>query len=79
MKKVHKYIKRYLPGVSLSADARSTRMIAKVCGIILVWCGIWNLADMYLFPDMSIMSNSISIFIGVGLLYLLEGNLNDLN
>ncbi|MBP9779613.1 hypothetical protein KBD33_03275 [Candidatus Gracilibacteria bacterium] len=38
--------------------------------IILFWRGIWNLADIYLYPDSANISAFASMFIGMGLLIL---------
>lgn len=46
-----------------------------VAGIVLVWRGIWGLADIYLFPQSPILSFSVSIV--SGLLLLLVVNWRD--
>ena len=44
--------------------------------IILFWRGIWNLADHYLFPDNSNFSAFASLCIGMGLMILMRGFVN---
>lgn len=41
-----------------------------VIGIVMVWRGIWGLADLYLTPDNQVLSFIISIFIGLILLLM---------
>ena len=44
--------------------------------IILFWRGIWNLADHYLFPNNSNMSAFASLLIGMGIMILMRGFVN---
>lgn len=44
--------------------------------IILFWRGIWNLADHYLFPNSSNLSAFASLLIGMGLMILMRGFVN---
>ncbi len=44
--------------------------------IILFWRGIWNLADHYLFPDNSNLSAFASLLIGMWLMILMRGFVN---
>ena len=37
-------------------------------GIIAIWRGIWNLIDLYLFPENLLLSQIISIIIGLFIL-----------
>jgi len=37
--------------------------------IVLFWRGVWGLADLYLFPENKLLSYSISIIIGILILY----------
>ena len=39
-------------------------------GIVLIWRGIWGLADMYLLPQSPLISFAASIALGVAILYL---------
>lgn len=47
--------------------------------VVMIWRGIWNFLDHYLFPEFFIFSNIISIFIGVLLLLFLEKDLENLS
>jgi len=38
-------------------------------GIVLLWRGIWDLADVYLFPSQDVLSAAVSILIGFLILY----------
>lgn len=39
-------------------------------GIVLIWRGVWGLADIFLIPNMPILSLVLSIILGIGLLLL---------
>lgn len=39
-------------------------------GIVMIWRGIWNLLDRYLFPNAPFLSCALSIALGAVLLYL---------
>jgi len=45
--------------------------------IVLLWRGIWNLADLYLFPGQDVLSSIISISIGFFILYLRDFDLKE--
>lgn len=47
-----------------------------VVGIVLVWRGIWLLADRFFFPSYPIVSEVFGILIGLFLLYLPDGDLS---
>jgi len=53
-------------------------MIIVVIGVVMVWRGIWNLLDMYVVPNQPILSNLISIGVGLFLLYLPDKDINEL-
>ncbi len=46
--------------------------------IILFWRGIWNLLDMYLFPNNHLLSNLICVIAGVVMLYFDDFELEEL-
>jgi len=41
--------------------------------IVMLWRGAWGLLDNYLFPDNQILSFSVSLIIGIGLLFIISG------
>lgn len=47
-----------------------------VIGVVLVWRGIWQLADRFVLPSYPILSEILGIIIGLILLYLPEGELS---
>ncbi|MEY4768770.1 MAG: hypothetical protein RL637_1409 [Pseudomonadota bacterium] len=49
-----------------------------MCAIIMLWRGIWGLADLYLFPNSPTLSYLLSIVIGGLVLYLDDFSLKDL-
>ena len=38
-------------------------------GVISFWRGIWQMSNVYLFPSSPLLSNSISIVVGITILY----------
>jgi Fuseless len=59
-------------------DLWKKRFEAFVAGaaIILFWRGIWNLADLYLFPQYETLSAFISLLIGAGLMIMMKNFVN---
>lgn len=47
-------------------------------GVVLVWRGVWGLADMYLFPSNPAMSFLVSIGVGILILWAKDHKLNEL-
>lgn len=64
--------------ISLKLNPRFFPTLIAAAAVIFVWRGIWNLLDMYLLPDHFVLSNIISITIGLLLLYLPDGKIDDL-
>lgn len=44
--------------------------LVTVAGIVMVWRGIWGLMDIYLFPGNPTLSYTLSILIGLVILYI---------
>jgi hypothetical protein len=74
--KKHKHIKK--SGISLKPRKYFFRDLIIVIGVVLVWRGLWQLADRFLFPDHSLLSDIVGIFIGLFLLYLPDKDLSHL-
>ena len=47
-------------------------------GVILIWRGVWGLADVLLFPKNQLISFSVSIVMGIIILVIKHEKLNDL-
>jgi len=45
-------------------------------GVVTTWVGLWFLEDIYLFPDQPTASALVCHFVGISLLYLLQGTVN---
>ena len=57
----------------------SNRNIFLVCiAIVMIWKWIWDLLDMYIFPNHPLLSNLICICIGVAVLLVDDGKLWEL-
>lgn len=65
-------------GLSLKPRRYFVRDLLIVIGVVLVWRGIWHLADRFLFPDYPLLSEALSILIGLFLLYLPDKDLSHL-
>lgn len=47
-------------------------------GMILVWRGVWDLVDMYVFLENPLLSALISLFVGLVILYLPDQDIKEL-
>jgi len=54
------------------------KFLALAAGVVLVWRGIWALADMYLAVGHPILSALLSIALGVAILAFTDRKLNQL-
>ena len=63
---------------SQSSMDPNLRILVEVTGVILVWRGVWSLADRYLFPSNPDLSAIVSIVFGILILYMENKNLKDL-
>ncbi len=45
--------------------------------LVLMWRGIWHLADIYLFPNQDVVSALLSILIGFIILYMRDFDLKE--
>lgn len=52
--------------------------LINIVGIVLVWRGLWNLMDQYIFPDKPLLSNIVTILVGLFLLYLPDQDIKEL-
>ncbi len=66
------------PKISLKLRDDFFTAIFVVTGVVFVWRGLWNLMDMYIFPDRPFLSNLVSIGIGLFLLYLPDEDIKEL-
>ena len=46
--------------------------------IILFWRGIWMLADMFLFPNDILLSATVSLLVGLSILYVNDFKLKEI-
>lgn len=47
-------------------------------GVVLVWRGVWGVADLFLFPNNQALSFLVSIVVGIGILYFNDRKLSKL-
>lgn len=55
------------------------RHIIIAIGVVMVWRGIWGLADLFLFPSNTLLSFSVSIIIGIIILFLVDFKKKDIS
>ncbi len=77
IKKMKRFPKK-ISGLSLRWDGEFIKNIVIVIGVVAVWRGIWDLLDMYLFPQNQLLSDGVSIILGIFLLYLPDGSFHQL-
>lgn len=58
--------------------SKNTKYFATAIGIVLIWRGIWGLLDIYLLPNNPTLGLSISIFVGILILLLINGKNKDI-
>lgn len=73
-----KKVKQKLGGLSLRWDRGFIRNLIIVIGVVGVWRGIWDLMDSYFFPGNQLLSDILSILLGLALLYLPDGSWHQL-
>ncbi len=63
----------------------SLRMHKKFFGVVfatvaitMLWRGLWNILDLYLLPGHPLLSNIVTIVLGIFLLYLPDEDLKDI-
>jgi len=71
-------MKKKFPKVSLKLRSDFFSMIFVVIGVVFVWRGLWNLMDLYIFPDRPVLSNALSILVGILILYLPDEDVKEL-
>ena len=73
-----KIIKDKLRGISLRWDGAFIKNLIIVIGVVAVWRGVWDLLDAYFLPGNRLLSNILSIALGMILLYLPDGSFHQL-
>lgn len=54
------------------------RTLLAAIAIVMIWRGTWDLLDAYLFPENPLLSDILSIAIGLAILFGLDGDLKEL-
>lgn len=54
------------------------KILILAIAVIMIWRGVWNLLDYYLFPEHFVASSILSILIGSLILFLNNNNLEEL-
>jgi hypothetical protein len=63
---------------SLKPNKKFLYTLLAAVGVIFVWKGIWDLLNLYLFPNNPLLSALISLFIGLIILYLPDQDIKEL-
>ncbi|NVP17429.1 hypothetical protein HUU51_01800 [Candidatus Gracilibacteria bacterium] len=54
------------------------RVFLLLLAVVVIWRGIWNIFDRYFFPDYFMLSNILSIVIGLVIIFINDYELEDL-
>ena len=54
------------------------RILFACIAVVMVWRGVWDLCDMFLFPENPVLSNVISILVGIIILYIDDRRIDEL-
>ena len=54
------------------------RRLSIAIAVVMIWRGTWDLLDAYLFPENPLLSDLLSIAIGLLILYLPDKNIKEL-
>lgn len=57
---------------------RNIDMFLISVAVILIWRGVWNLVDQYFVPDLWVLSNILSICLGIFILLIHNFDLREL-
>jgi len=72
-------LKKFFRGLSTKPNPYFLERLITAVAIVMVWRGMWNLLDTYFFPQHKILSDILSVVIGLILLYLPDdGEIKDL-
>lgn len=69
--------KKIFRGLSFKFDALFFRNLILILATILIWRGVWNLADKFFFADSFITSNTLTIIIGLALLFIFDSEVEE--
>jgi Fuseless len=58
--------------IHLNQNFISYRTVFFTLPIVLIWRGVWNIADLYLYPDNKVLSYVIGIIIGAAFVVLFK-------
>jgi uncharacterized membrane protein len=63
----------------METASKNIKILFTAIGIIFVWRGIWGLADKFLFPENEILSFSVSMLIGLFILFIADSTKKDIS
>ena len=72
------FLKKKKSSISLKPTKTFFSMLVVAVAVIFIWRGVWNLLDEYLLPDNWVLSNVLSIVIGLLILYLPDRDIKEL-
>lgn len=70
--------KTYRSGLSFRWDPLFFRNLTLIIATILIWRGVWNFMDEYLFPKDFLLSNLSVIVVGILMLYLFDTEVEEI-
>ena len=72
-----KRLKRIFKGISFRLDELFFRNLTLILATILIWRGVWNFADKHFLPENFMLSNLISIVVGLLLLFVFDSEVEE--
>ncbi|MCH8518498.1 hypothetical protein LAT59_01935 [Candidatus Gracilibacteria bacterium] len=72
IKKIKRKVFRFLRPLS------DIKLLIFAIAIVIIWRGVWNLTDAYFLPDHFLISNMLSIALGILILFLSDSRLGTL-
>jgi len=77
---MNKFVKKLLARIrKFRRNYDSNRNIFVVCvAIVMIWRWLWNILDMYIFPNHPFLSDLFCIVIGIAILLIDDGKLWEL-
>lgn len=69
---------RLFSGLSFQRDETFIPNLILCIGVVFVWRGLWNLIDLYFFPENQFMSNMLAIILWIFCIYLPDHSFSQL-
>ncbi|MCK9186085.1 hypothetical protein M0P48_01460 [Candidatus Gracilibacteria bacterium] len=64
--------------ISLRLHKKFFGVVFALIAVVMIWRGLWNLLDMYIFPEHPVFSNVFTFLLGMFLIYLPDEDIKDI-